>query len=95
MDCNKSIELNSTLSSSYGSRGIAKARIGNLPGVILDFEAAIELNPTDEEAYFNQGTAIEMSNQLPMACADWVEAKKLGSSQAKLFGESIVSINRE
>ena len=85
MDCNKSIELNSTLSSSNGSRGIAKARIGNLPGVILGFEAAIELNPTDGEAFFNHGMAIEMSNQLPMACADWMEVKKLVSTQAILF----------
>ena len=70
MDCNKSIELNSTLSNSYGSRGIAKARIGNLPGAILDFEAAIELNPNDGEAFLNNGMAMEISNQLPMACDD-------------------------
>ena len=70
MDCNKSIELNSTLSNSYGSRGVAKARIENLPGAILDFEAAIELNPTDDKAFYNCGMVMEMSNRLPMACAD-------------------------
>jgi len=43
--------LNSVLSNSYESRGIAKTKIGNLSGAILDFKAAIELNPTDGEAF--------------------------------------------
>jgi Flp pilus assembly protein TadD len=77
--------LNSNNVESYSSRGIAKARTGNIAGAILDFDVAIELNPADGEVYFNHGMAMEMSNDVQRACLDWTKADQLGSVQAITF----------
>lgn len=74
--------MNPSNIESYNSRGIAKARTGDLSGAILDFDLAIELNPVDGNAYFNHGMAMEMSNNLQKACLDWAKAVELGSEQA-------------
>ena len=84
-DYSKSIELDSNNSASFGSRGIAKARIGDLAGAILDFDVAIQLNPDDGNAYFNRGMAMEMTKDLQRACLDWNHALELGNQASLPF----------
>ena len=72
-------------STTYGSRGIAKARSGDVAGAILDFDVAIQMNPEDGMAYFNHGMAMEMLNDLQRACLDWNKAAQLGYSQSVTF----------
>ena len=78
-------EKDSKNTDSYTSRGIAKARLGNLTEAIVDFDVALELNPKDGNAYFNHGMAMEMSGEVQRACLDWEHSVELGHEQAINF----------
>ena len=89
----KAIELNPKYNSAYGNRGIAKARLHDLTGAIMDFDKAIELKDEIEAevtedllegflywkgaTYYNRGLAKQELGQLDQAILDFQEAMEL------------------
>ena len=42
----------------YNARGVSKAKLGDYPGAIADFDTAIHLKPDYAIAYYNRGRAM-------------------------------------
>src|SRR6266478_4286744 len=62
------------------SRGIEKAKNGDLDGAIADFDRAAELNPKDDAPYYNRAQARRLKNDTAGAIADYTKAIELGST---------------
>lgn len=59
------------------NRGVAKARLGDLDGAVLDYTRAMQLAPTDAETVFNRGNAYAAAGNLPAAINDFTTAVTL------------------
>lgn len=70
--------------TAFNNRGVARARLGDLNGAVLDYTRAMELAPTDAETVFNRGNAYAAAGNLPAAISDFTTAVTLrpGYSQA-------------
>ena len=66
------------------NRGVARARLGDLDGAVLDYTQAMQLTPTDAEIVFNRGNAYAAAGNLGAAINDFTTAVTLspGYSQA-------------
>ena len=80
-----SIRLEYKSSETFGNRGIARARTGDVEGAIRDFNEAIQIDPKNGNSYFNHGMAMEMISDMSSACEDWEKANRFGFEQAKRF----------
>jgi tetratricopeptide (TPR) repeat protein len=49
--------LSTDLAEEYNHRGVAKLRLGDKQGAVLDFDRAITIDPQDSFAYYNRGVA--------------------------------------
>ena len=70
-------EANIQNAATYGSRGTAKERKGDLDGAMADYNQAIKLNPKNASAYNNRGNAKTKKGDLNGAMADYNQAIKL------------------
>ncbi len=80
------IEINPKDSVAYCSRGIAKARKGDLEGAIADFTRAIEINPKLSEAYNDRGYAKQAKGDPDGAIADFNRAIEENPKNVGAYG---------
>jgi tetratricopeptide (TPR) repeat protein len=67
------------------TRGIEKAKNGDLDGAIADFDRAMKLNPKDDAAYYNRAQARRLKNDTAGAIADYTKAIELGSTNPAAY----------
>jgi tetratricopeptide (TPR) repeat protein len=72
------------MAAAWNNRGVARARLGDLDGAVLDYTQALALAPADAEIVFNRGNAYAAAGNLPAAIADFTAATAMrpGYSQA-------------
>jgi tetratricopeptide (TPR) repeat protein len=70
---------------SFGNRGIARGKKGDLDDAIKDFEEAIRLKPDSAEAFFNRGVAYMKKDDLDGAVQDIEEAIRLKPDYADAY----------
>ena len=71
--------------TALSNRGVAKARLGDLDGAIMDYTQAMQLAPTDAEIVFNRGNAYAAAGHLPAAINDFTMAITLNPSYAQAY----------
>jgi TonB family protein len=76
-DYSKAIELNSTESTIFLSRGIAYFNKKYFNQAISDFDKVIELAPDESMAYYNRGSALEKIGNFEKALDDYKKASEL------------------
>ncbi|HGY5538777.1 MAG TPA: tetratricopeptide repeat protein, partial [Prochlorococcus sp.] len=67
---------------AYNNRGVAKRKIGNNRGAIIDYNKALEIDPQLTVAYVNRGISQENDGNITGACVDWRQASELGDEMA-------------
>jgi tetratricopeptide (TPR) repeat protein len=63
--------------TAFNNRGVARVRLGDLNGAVLDYTRAMELAPADAEIVFNRGNAYAAAGNLPAAVNDFTAAVTL------------------
>jgi tetratricopeptide (TPR) repeat protein len=71
------IRLHPRSAAAWNNRAVARVRLGDLNGAILDYNHAIELSPSDAELYFNRGNALVGAGQYADAIRDFDRAVTL------------------
>ena len=71
--------------AGYYSRGIAKGKLKDYEGAILDYNQAIYLNDKHVNAYFNRAMMKINLNQQGSACYDFSIAESLGDKEANYY----------
>jgi tetratricopeptide (TPR) repeat protein len=69
----------------FNNRGVAKARLGDLDGAVLDYTRALQLTPTDAEILFNRANAYAAAGNLPAAINDFTAAVTLRPSYSQAY----------
>jgi tetratricopeptide (TPR) repeat protein len=69
----------------YYHRGIAKGKLNDYVGSILDYNLAIELNDKHINSYFNRGMMKLNLNQQGSACYDFSIAESLGDKEVGYY----------
>jgi tetratricopeptide (TPR) repeat protein len=67
------------------SRGINKAKNGQLDDAIADFDRAMEMNPKDDAPYYNRAQAKRLKKDTAGAIADYTRAIELGSTNPAAY----------
>ena len=67
---NKAIELEPDISNCYWKRGIARSRLGDHQGAILDFNEALKLDAKYGVVFFNRGVSKGSIGDTKGACSD-------------------------
>ena len=67
------------------TRGIEKAKNGDLDGAIADFDRAAELDPKNDAPYYNRAQAKRLKNDTAGAIADYTKAIELGSTNPAAY----------
>ena len=75
-DSNFAVRLNPH-NTSYHTRGVIRAVLGDYTGAIDDFNNAIRINPLEAITYLNRGQAKEALGQMDAANADFEKAEAL------------------
>ena len=70
---------------AWNNRGVARARLGDLEGAVLDYTQAIQLAPDDPELYFNRANAYAAAGKLIAAVGDFSTAARLKPDYAQAF----------
>ena len=83
---NKSIALNRSQNSSYGSRGILLLRLERYDEAIQDFNHLIALDPQDAQAHRLRGSAHFKSGRPELAEQDFSEAIRLDKDSVDAYG---------
>jgi tetratricopeptide (TPR) repeat protein len=73
------------MASAWNNRGVARARLGDLEGAVLDYTEAMRRAPTDAEYVFNRGNAYAAGGNLAQALADYTTAVTLRPDYAQAF----------
>ena len=78
------VRENPSNATYVNNRGVARARLGDLDGAVVDYTQAMQLTPTDPEIVFNRGNAYAAAGNLGAAISDFTTAVTLspGYSQA-------------
>ena len=79
------VALHPKSAAAYNNRAIAKVRLGELNGAILDYNRAIELAPYDPELYYNRGNALVAAGELTQAINDFNQAVTLNPLYARAY----------
>ena len=82
-DGNVAVRLNPH-NTSYHTRGVIRAVLGDYAGAIDDYNKAIRINPHQSITYLNRGQAKEALGQTEAAHADFEKAKTLEALELKL-----------
>lgn len=77
------IRLHPRSAAAWNNRAVARVRLGDLSGAILDYNRAVELSPSDAELYFNRGNALVAAGQYMDAIRDFDRAVTLVPSYAR------------
>jgi tetratricopeptide (TPR) repeat protein len=85
IDYNKVISLDSTSTTSFNNRGLAKHGIGNLEGALADYNKAIQLDSTLSEAYNNRGVIRFEMEDYPGAEKDFAKLLQLTPKSADAY----------
>jgi tetratricopeptide (TPR) repeat protein len=67
------------------TRGIEKAKNGDLDVAIADFDRAIQRNPKDDAPYYNRAQARRLKKDTAGAIADYTRAIELGSTNPAAY----------
>jgi tetratricopeptide (TPR) repeat protein len=70
---------------ALNNRGVARARLGDLDGAVMDYTSAMQLAPGDAEIVFNRGNAYAAAGTLPAAISDFTTAVGLRPTYAQAF----------
>jgi tetratricopeptide (TPR) repeat protein len=78
------LRRDSTVAASWNNRGVATARLGDLPNAVLDLTRAAQLAPADAEILFNRANAYAAAGHPAAAINDYTTAVALrpGYSEA-------------
>ena len=79
------VRLNPELPSAWNNRGVARVRLGDLEGAVLDYTEAMRLAPNDAEFVFNRANAYAAGGNLPAALKDFTAATSLRPDYAQAF----------
>ena len=79
------VHVNPDLPSAWNNRGVARVRLGDLEGAVLDYTEAMRLAPNDAEFVFNRANAYAAGGNLPAALKDYTAATTLRPDYAQAF----------
>ncbi len=72
-------------SAAWHNRAVARARLGDLDGAVVDYTYAARLAPNDPEIYFHRGNAYAAAGNLPEAIKDFTSATSIRPTFAKAY----------
>lgn len=84
-------ETSENLARAFNNRGLAFARLNDLPRAISEFDQAVRVNPQYSEAYRNRGGVFAMRGDYARAIADLDEALRLDPRNVKAFQNRALS----
>lgn len=73
------------LSDVYYDRGVARGKLGNIEGSILDYSIAIEIDPKHANAYFNRGNARGRLGDYSDAILDYTKVIEINPKDAEAY----------
>lgn len=73
------------MATAWNNRGVARVRLGDLHGAVMDYTEAMRLDPSDAEIVFNRGNAYAAGGSLPAAIEDFSAATRLRADYAQAF----------
>jgi tetratricopeptide (TPR) repeat protein len=71
------VHLDPRMPEAWNNRGVARVRLGDLDGAVLDYTHAIQLAPSDAELYFNRANAYAAAGNLVASVGDFTTATRL------------------
>jgi tetratricopeptide (TPR) repeat protein len=71
--------------AAVNNRAVAKVRLGDLDGAVIDYTLALQLAPQDAEIVFNRGNAYAAAGNLPAAINDFTMAVALRPDYAQAY----------
>jgi tetratricopeptide (TPR) repeat protein len=71
--------------TAFNNRGVARARLGDLNGAVMDYTYAMQLAPADAEVVFNRGNAYAAAGNLPAAINDFTTAVTLRPTYSQAY----------
>jgi len=71
--------------TAINNRGVARVRLGDLDGAVMDYTSAMQLAPTDAEIPFNRGNAYAAAGNLPAAINDYTTAVTLRPTYTQAY----------
>ena len=79
------VRLNPGMPSAWNNRGVARVRLGDVEGAVLDYTEAMRRAPADAEFVFNRANAYAAGGNLPEALKDYTVATHLRPDYAQAF----------
>jgi len=71
--------------AAWNNRGVARVRMGDLDGAVIDYTRALQLAPGDAEVYFNRANAYAAAGNYPPAIADYTTATTIQPMYSQAF----------
>jgi tetratricopeptide (TPR) repeat protein len=86
-DFTQGITFAPNLAQAYTNRGLARDRLGNQPGALIDYSRAISIDLRYSDAYYRRGILHYELGQIDAALRDWQQAAILDFNlpEAELF----------
>jgi hypothetical protein len=79
------VRLDPGMPSAWNNRGVARVRLGDVEGAVLDYTEAMRRAPADAEFVFNRANAYAAGGNLSEALKDYTVATHLRPDYAQAF----------